>query len=110
MLQTGTFVHEMCHTLGMNHEHVRSDRTRYMKVNWLNIKDDKISAFLPVRTINIDSLDLHSIMQYGLKSFSRNKKKTIELREKEFGFLTTMRHEFSFYDIGEINQVYQCAG
>ena len=33
-----TVLHELCHILGMEHEHQRPDRDDYVEINWTNIK------------------------------------------------------------------------
>lgn len=37
----GIIQHEMMHTLGFYHEHTRSDRDQYVKINWDNVKECK---------------------------------------------------------------------
>ena len=45
----GHIKHEMMHTLGFYHEHSRSDRDQYIKVNWDHISDGNEAQFLTYR-------------------------------------------------------------
>merc|ERR1712213_52706 len=45
----GHIKHEMMHTLGFYHEHSRSDRDDYIKINWENIADGRADQFLTYR-------------------------------------------------------------
>ncbi|CAE8632003.1 unnamed protein product, partial [Polarella glacialis] len=38
----GSMIHEICHALGMAHEHVRSDRDKYVQVNWAQISGETL--------------------------------------------------------------------
>ena len=45
----GHIKHEMMHTLGFYHEHSRSDRDDYIKINWENIAEGRADQFLTYR-------------------------------------------------------------
>ncbi|XP_075912262.1 uncharacterized protein LOC116940453 isoform X2 [Petromyzon marinus] len=44
-VEKGTVLHELMHALGFQHEHCRSDRDQYIKVQEDNIKEDELSQF-----------------------------------------------------------------
>lgn len=70
----GHIKHEMMHTLGFYHEHSRSDRDQYIKINWNNIEDGHKDQFLTFRwtTGFGEPYDYDSIMHYSSKAFSRD--------------------------------------
>ena len=45
----GHIKHEMMHTLGFYHEHSRSDRDKYIQINWKNIEEGRDDQFLTYR-------------------------------------------------------------
>ena len=45
----GHIKHEMMHTLGFYHEHSRSDRDNYIKINWNNILEERKDQFSTYR-------------------------------------------------------------
>jgi len=70
----GHIKHEMMHTLGFYHEHSRSDRDQYIKVNWEHISDGNEAQFLTYRwtTGFGEHYDYDSIMHYSSKAFSKD--------------------------------------
>ena len=44
-MSTKTVMHELFHTLGIEHYHQRSDRDKYVKIHWENIKPDMHFAY-----------------------------------------------------------------
>jgi hypothetical protein len=75
--------HEIGHVLGLLHEHQRSDRHRYIKINWQNVLVEK-HGFFSILTSNLEKTkyDFDSIMHYGHKNFSRNGEPTIEIKDQ----------------------------
>lgn len=63
----GTVVHEICHALGLVHEHCRTDRANYINVDYDNIRPAMRHNFYIVRlgTSLTPTLDFESIMLYG---------------------------------------------
>ena len=69
-VHTNTIIHEMMHTLGFWHEHVRPDRDDFINVHWEAIPEDQEHNFWKQSTTFEDGTpyDFNSIMHY-LPSF-----------------------------------------
>lgn len=79
----GIVVHEIGHTLGMEHEQARPDRDRHVKVVWANVKPGLEDEF----AINPDAYtkepyDYLSVMHYGSFTFSKDKSRTRFISKK----------------------------
>ncbi|KAJ0069892.1 hypothetical protein NL108_016064 [Boleophthalmus pectinirostris] len=101
----GTIQHELLHALGFNHEHKRSDRDRYVRVNWKNIIKGKEHNFRKVQTLNQGTpYDYNSIMHYKKTAFSKNGRPTLEACNgySKFGLAKKM----SMWDKKRINKLY----
>ncbi|KAL1251482.1 hypothetical protein QQF64_019278 [Cirrhinus molitorella] len=67
----GIVQHELNHALGFYHEQTRSDRDKYVKINWENISPDMAYNFQKQNTNNQNTpYDYGSIMHYGKTAFS----------------------------------------
>lgn len=67
-----TVMHELMHTLGINHEHTRPDRDEYIKINWDNIEDRfKHNFFKRNNTVMLREFDFYSIMMYSKNDFAK---------------------------------------
>jgi len=107
-LYTDTVQHEALHALGFHHEHVRSDRDRYVRILTENIMSGKETNFQKVGTNNLGTpYDFNSVMHYSNYAFSKNRKPTIVAKSNpnlSFGRATTM----SANDIARVNRLYGC--
>uniref|UniRef100_A0A671SQ57 Metalloendopeptidase n=1 Tax=Sinocyclocheilus anshuiensis TaxID=1608454 RepID=A0A671SQ57_9TELE len=67
----GLVQHELLHALGFYHEQTRSDRDKYVMINWENISPDMAQNFQKQNTNNQNTpYDYGSIMHYGKTTFS----------------------------------------
>uniref|UniRef100_A0AAR2J3S5 Metalloendopeptidase n=1 Tax=Pygocentrus nattereri TaxID=42514 RepID=A0AAR2J3S5_PYGNA len=74
----GIAQHELNHALGFYHEHTRSDRDRYVRINWANISPTMQYNFNKENTNNLNTpYDYSSVMHYGKTAFSINGQETI---------------------------------
>ncbi len=72
-------IHEILHAAGFWHEQSRSDRDRFIKINWENITDGMEHNFEKHTAdgYKIAPYDLNSIMHYSGRAFSKNSLPTI---------------------------------
>ncbi|XP_012282916.1 zinc metalloproteinase nas-14-like isoform X1 [Orussus abietinus] len=107
----GHAVHEFLHTLGVYHEHMRSDRDRHVKVVWENIKKGDAFNFRVLAETEANTFglpyDYDSIMHYPMTAFSVNKSSPtlIPLRKNA---RIGQRIHLSFYDIEKLLISYEC--
>uniref|UniRef100_A0A8B9RKP8 Metalloendopeptidase n=1 Tax=Astyanax mexicanus TaxID=7994 RepID=A0A8B9RKP8_ASTMX len=74
----GIVQHELNHALGFYHEHTRSDRDRYVTINWQNIDPTMQYNFNKENTNNLNTpYDYSSVMHYGKTAFTINGLNTI---------------------------------
>ncbi len=104
----GVVLHELGHVLGMSHEHVRSDRDRYVRVLSNNIDSQFLHNFRVVRTENCTAYDFGSIMHYGQAFFSTNGQATLLPHSEYLGFADLMgrRVELTESDIRDVRSAY----
>ncbi|KAM4592411.1 high choriolytic enzyme 2-like [Odontesthes bonariensis] len=107
-LYHSTVQHEILHALGFNHEQVRSDRDRYVRILTQNIEPGQEYNFRKVPTNNLRTpYDFNSIMHYNKYGFSKNGQPTIVAKSNynlDFGNARQM----SPNDIARINKLYRC--
>lgn len=102
---TGNAIHEIGHALGLYHEHTRSDRATYIKVNTANIDPNSAYNFNMATTgILASAYDYNSIMHYGAYAFSINGLPTIETIPA--GIAIGQRNGLSTMDIAGIKSMY----
>ena len=76
---TGNTIHEIGHALGLWHEQSREDRDDHLQIHYQNIRAGAEHNFNQHISDgdDIGSHDFNSIMHYGAKAFSKNRKPTI---------------------------------
>jgi hypothetical protein len=108
-----TLLHELGHIIGLQHEHQRPDRTKYIQVNWDNLKKQKAVLMNYWRMNNSSFLydytkykyDYRSVMHYGEWDFSINGKKTIEPLDKNNSIVFS--YEPTEDDFKKVNEIYK---
>jgi len=107
-LYTSTVQHEVLHALGFHHEHVRSDRDRYVRILTQNIQSGTESNFRKQRTLNLATpYDFNSVMQYSNRAFSKNGQPTI-VAKSDPNLMFGNARQMSSNDIARVNRLYRC--
>ncbi|CAG5928219.1 unnamed protein product [Menidia menidia] len=107
-IANGVVQHELLHALGFFHEHTRSDRDQYVRINWDNIKSDYLQNFKKMDTNNLGTpYDYSSVMQYGRTAFGISRKETITPIPDPSAPIG-QRTGLSAIDIIRINRLYNC--
>uniref|UniRef100_A0A1I8P8G4 Metalloendopeptidase n=1 Tax=Stomoxys calcitrans TaxID=35570 RepID=A0A1I8P8G4_STOCA len=103
-------VHELLHALGFYHEHMATDRDDYIVVNWENIVPGKEQFFRKLDNETVTDFgvgyDYESIMHYGRRGFSANRKPTITPLDPAANI--GQRDYLSMKDIAKLNAMYNC--
>lgn len=102
----GTVIHEIGHSIGLIHEHSKSDRDKSVIVNYDNIDPDYKHNFktTPTQIITL-SFDFNSIMLYSCKAFSINGKPTIT--KLDGSTYIAQRRRLSEDDIATVSAMYK---
>ncbi|GLD59681.1 low choriolytic enzyme-like protein [Lates japonicus] len=107
-VQKGIIQHELLHALGFYHEHTRSDRDQYVKINWENIHEYFAYNFHKKDTNNLNTpYDYSSVMHYGKTAFGINGLETITPIPDPSAPIG-QRNGLSDIDVLRINRLYQC--
>uniref|UniRef100_A0A0N5BYM3 Zinc metalloproteinase n=1 Tax=Strongyloides papillosus TaxID=174720 RepID=A0A0N5BYM3_STREA len=106
----GPIQHETLHALGIDHEHSRIDRNKYLFVQKENIEPSSLNDFTTPRKIHSNTLglpyDYGSIMHYDMFAFSKNKEPTLLPKHMLYNHTMGHIHKLSFIDIKTINLLY----
>ncbi|XP_030636921.1 high choriolytic enzyme 1 [Chanos chanos] len=105
----GVIQHELLHALGFLHEHTRSDRDQYVRINWDYIPSGTAYNFKKKNTNNLNTpYDYGSIMHYGRTAFSTEYGKDTITPIPDSSVEIGQRQEMSDIDIQRINELYEC--
>ncbi|XP_034436123.1 low choriolytic enzyme-like [Hippoglossus hippoglossus] len=107
-IKRGIIQHEVLHALGFYHEHTRSDRDEYVKINWDNINQYFVNNFQKMDTNNLNTpYDYTSVMHYGRTAFGIKRAETI-VPIPDASAAIGQRGSMSRIDVQRINRLYKC--
>ncbi len=90
------FFHEALHVLGFMHEHQRSDRDRYLAIDWNKVNEGRASDYLDRRgNIQYGDFDLNSIMLYSAIRIKGTNELTIQNNNLSDGDINGLRAAYS---------------
>jgi len=104
----GIIQHELLHALGFYHEQSRSDRDKYVRINWENVNEYFVNNFKRKDTDNLDTpYDYSSVMHYGRTAFGKLGSETIT-PIPDSSIPIGQREALSDIDILRVNKLYKC--
>nr|BAI68379.1 hatching enzyme [Paralichthys olivaceus] len=107
-IRRGIIQHEVLHALGFYHEHTRSDRDEYIRINWDNINEYFTYNFRKMDTNNLNTpYDYSSVMHYGRTAFGRFRAETMT-PIPDPSVAMGQRNGMSHIDVLRINRLYKC--
>ncbi|KAM4723168.1 astacin-like metalloendopeptidase [Rhinophrynus dorsalis] len=105
----GVVQHEILHSLGFFHEHVRSDRDDYVDIMYQYIIKGQRNNFGKKNTNNLGlPYDYSSVMHYGRYAFSNTSGKMTIVPKPDPTVHIGQRYGLSTLDIAKINRLYRC--
>lgn len=79
-------MHEIAHTLGIIHEHVRSDRDTYVTYHPGNVDTEaRKRNYIKVPSSTLTLYDYWSVMHYGADYFAKPNTKTLTVKQNNLG-------------------------
>uniref|UniRef100_A0A914MJV7 Metalloendopeptidase n=1 Tax=Meloidogyne incognita TaxID=6306 RepID=A0A914MJV7_MELIC len=107
--------HEVMHALGLEHEHQRPDRDRYIEIQWKNVEPGKEINFDKIKLTDVDiyhTYDYHSLMHYDGTAFGRIDKRSrqpmMTMRPKRDGIVLRDNLELTDLDIEKLQILSGC--
>ncbi len=103
-------LHELLHTLGLFHEHMRPDRDNHIVVNWANIDEKFWIQFkklpqMPGLGLEMGDFDWNSLMLYDSNAFAKNAQYPSMIK-KDGSTFSAARNGLSQGDIERLNTIY----
>jgi hypothetical protein len=108
----GTVLHEFIHALGFHHMQNVYDRDYSIRINWENVRPDRVSSFdtrpnTQVSHFNVP-YDVGSVMHYSETTSSANGLPTMTALFNPHGRTMGQRIEATPEDLLRINRMYGC--
>nr|CAD2171575.1 unnamed protein product [Meloidogyne enterolobii] len=107
--------HEVMHALGLEHEHQRPDRDRYIEIQWKNVEPGKEINFDKIKLTDVDiyhTYDYHSLMHYDGTAFGRvdkrSRKPMMTMKPKREGIVLRDNLELTDLDIEKLQILSGC--
>ncbi|RWS24280.1 Astacin-like metalloprotease toxin, partial [Leptotrombidium deliense] len=111
----GTVLHELLHAVGFYHAHNRSDRDKYLRIQWSNIVQKQRHNFRQLSAAENklffpNRFDYKSVMLYGPTAFSKDGRSiTMSAVQRGVQFVPVReKHRLSREDVVAINLLYKC--
>ncbi|VDM47652.1 unnamed protein product [Toxocara canis] len=106
-------IHELMHTIGLWHEHMRNDRDKYIRIRYENIAPRYRSQFdmVPEAESNTfgTNYNYRSVMHYGKKAFSKRRGLiTIETLDPVYQDVIGKARDAAPSDYYKICAMYEC--
>ncbi|XP_014780012.1 zinc metalloproteinase nas-8 isoform X2 [Octopus bimaculoides] len=107
-----SILHELAHSIGLNHEHNRPDRDHY-----INVYPHRIQGNLGFNFKKLDSskvftfgtpYDFYSITHYSSRTFARGREEPIVTKDKRMMAVIGTINNPSFYNYKIVNLMYKC--
>lgn len=107
-VDAGLVIHEICHAVGLFHEHQRFDRDSYININWNNINSDNQHNFTKIihNYYGIGTFDWNSITLYGSDAFAINTSIPVMTRVDNGNTFIAQRNGLSVLDRSWVNTLY----
>ncbi|WKX89332.1 hypothetical protein Q1695_008742 [Nippostrongylus brasiliensis] len=111
-LKTHVVQHELFHVLGLWHEHMRSDRDKYITVNYRNVDEDRRKQFEKVSdrvatTFGIP-YNYKSLMHYQKTAFTKRGLISIQTKDKTYQDVIGTAKDAAPSDYRKICLMYKC--
>ena len=94
-------LHEMLHRLGFEHEHIRPDRDKFLKVNWKNIKATTVHNFfrIPFNGSDINECQINTAATVGIDYGNCTKTDPATYYGLEYDWKSVMHYPFNTFGI-----------
>uniref|UniRef100_A0A8C8CCA7 Metalloendopeptidase n=1 Tax=Oncorhynchus tshawytscha TaxID=74940 RepID=A0A8C8CCA7_ONCTS len=107
-VQHGIIQHELLHSLGFHHEHNRSDRDQYIRINWQYIYNYAVENFQKQDTNNLNTAyDYSSVMHYDRTAYTNDYGKETITPVSDPSVAIGQRQGMSDIDVLRVNKLYQ---
>jgi uncharacterized protein (TIGR02145 family) len=106
----GRIIHEIGHAVGLIHEHSRTDRDNYIKMNWINIYGNFPKDFMQFWKMGsskfIEGFDFNSVMLYSSKIMNSSGKEVVVMTKLNGDTWEGQRACLSPGDLNIIEELY----